>query len=227
MGKGNLRIQTVAAEGAILVGQASITVTDENNHVLYELTTDNTGHAPEISLEAPDISLTEEPYTARRRYALYNVTARAEGYRTAVYKGVMIFDTSTSILTINLEPLASGETQDVITYNIGGHALDDRNPPETQEEASLPNSQAFTEVHSQEGRSVSAQLLWEVTIPNFITVHLGRPEVYATNVRVPFIDYIKNVASHEVYDTWPEQALIANIYCIVSLTLNRVYTVIC
>ncbi len=61
-------------------------------------------------------------------------------------------------------------------------------------------------------------------IPETITVHLGTPDANAQNVTVPFIDYIKNVASSEIYPTWPENALRANIYAIISYVLNRVYT---
>ncbi len=61
-------------------------------------------------------------------------------------------------------------------------------------------------------------------IPEFITVHLGAPNSNAQNVRVPFIDYIKNVASSEIYPTWPENALRANIYAQISFALNKIYT---
>lgn len=61
-------------------------------------------------------------------------------------------------------------------------------------------------------------------VPQNITVHLGRPEQNAQNVTVAFSDYIKNVASNEIYPTWPENALRANIYAIISFALNRVYT---
>ena len=61
-------------------------------------------------------------------------------------------------------------------------------------------------------------------IPETVTVHLGRPEAAARNVTVPFIDYIKNVASSEIYPTWPENALRANIYAQISFVLNRIYT---
>ena len=61
-------------------------------------------------------------------------------------------------------------------------------------------------------------------IPDKITVHLGSPTSNAPNVTVPFIDYVKNVASSEIYPTWDEAALRANIAAIVSFALNRVYT---
>ncbi len=61
-------------------------------------------------------------------------------------------------------------------------------------------------------------------IPEYITVHLGSPSSDAPNVTVPFIDYVKNVASSEIYPTWEESALTANILAIISFALNRVYT---
>ena len=61
-------------------------------------------------------------------------------------------------------------------------------------------------------------------IPETITVHLGRPDAAAANVTIPFADYIANVASSEIYPTWPESALRANILAQISYTLNRVYT---
>lgn len=61
-------------------------------------------------------------------------------------------------------------------------------------------------------------------IPEFITVHLGPPSSDAENVTLTFADYIKNVASSEIYPTWPESALRANIYAQISFALNRVYT---
>ncbi len=61
-------------------------------------------------------------------------------------------------------------------------------------------------------------------IPETITVHLGRPEENAPNVTVPFMDYIMNVASSEIYPTWPENAIRANVYAQISYALNRIYT---
>ncbi len=62
-----------------------------------------------------------------------------------------------------------------------------------------------------------------ITVPEYIVVHLGRPESNAQNVTVSFPDYVKNVASSEIYPTWPEAALVANIYAIISFALNRIY----
>jgi len=68
-----------------------------------------------------------------------------------------------------------------------------------------------------------AEILYPI-IPENITVHLGAPSQNAENVTVPFADYVKNVASSEIYPTWPEEALRANIYAIISYALNRIYT---
>ena len=62
------------------------------------------------------------------------------------------------------------------------------------------------------------------TVPETITVHLGRPDEAAQNVTLPFLDYIANVASSEIYPTWPESAIRANMYAQVSFALNRVFT---
>lgn len=64
----------------------------------------------------------------------------------------------------------------------------------------------------------------EVTIPEFITVHLGDPDTQARNITIPFDKYIKNVASSEIYPTWPESSLRANILAQITFALNRIYT---
>ena len=60
-------------------------------------------------------------------------------------------------------------------------------------------------------------------VPNTIVVHLGKPDESAKNITVPFTDYIANVASSEIYPTWPKNALVANIYAIISFAMNRIY----
>ncbi len=64
----------------------------------------------------------------------------------------------------------------------------------------------------------------EVIVPSTITVHLGRPKEDAQNVTIPFVDYIKNVASSEIYPTWPEDSIRANVYAQVTFALNRIFT---
>jgi hypothetical protein len=210
VGKGYLQIKTVTANGAVLVGNVAITVTNGNKQVLHELTTDEYGNAPPIELDAPEKALMEDPNATEPPYYEYHLQVNAEGFTTLDYEGVMIFDTVTSILQIEMNPLVIGQEHAVINRHIGGHKLYERETPQ--------------QLESEQTIGPMPRILPEVTIPNFIRVHLGRETANVPNVSVSFINYIKNVASHEVYDDWPEQALIANIYCIISLTLNRVYT---
>ena len=211
MGKGFLRIQTATANGAIMVGNVLLTITNENNEFVYELRTDELGMAPDVLLDAPDEWYTEDPNAPGPPFTMYNLLVRAPGYTTMMYEGIMIFGSSTSIMNVNLEPVVIGQEQAVKHIYVGGHKLyntegEQQVDGEKQQKAPMP------------------RILPEVTIPNFIRVHLTRIEVPSTPVTVPFIEYIKNVTSHEIFDHWPEEAIRANVYCIVSLTLNRVYT---
>ncbi len=83
---------------------------------------------------------------------------------------------------------------------------------------------SMREARYQETPVDEPRVLRQVIIPNPITVHLGRPTAYASNVQVSFPDYVKNVASSEIYPTWPDASLRANIYAIITFALNRVFT---
>ena len=73
--------------------------------------------------------------------------------------------------------------------------------------------------------SPTQRVLPAVIVPDYITVHLGVPsDSNAQNVRVRFIDYVKNVTSSEIYPTWPTNSIIANVHIIVTFALNRIYT---
>ena len=212
MGKGYLKVQTLTANSGVIVGKVSITVSNENDQVLYEVQTDDMGMSVQMALDAPDKMFMEEPNPPVKPYATYKLVARAAGYATVLYEGVMIFDTSTSILNIEMDPLALGQERIVELRNIEGHKLYETTEPQ-QAAVSTPEI------------GIAPFVLPEVAIPNFIRVHLGREEnTSAPTVSVPYLTYIKNVTTHEIFDEWPEEAIIANVYCIVSLTLNRVYT---
>ena len=68
-----------------------------------------------------------------------------------------------------------------------------------------------------------AETISQPYIPAYITVHLGAPDAPAANVTLPFVDYIKNVASSEIYPTWSPSAIRANVLAQISYALNRVY----
>lgn len=95
-----------------------------------------------------------------------------------------------------------------------------------QDEMPSDNGMGFGQAPVRGGadREAGERILRQVVIPNPITVHLGKPGSYASNVQLSFSDYVKNVASSEIYPTWPENSLRANIYAIITFALNRVFT---
>jgi len=207
MGTGFLEVVTSCANGALPVPNARITIFNGNN-ILYEFTTDESGVSKIVPLAAPAVELTLDPNYTGVPYSICDVKAEAEGYTTVIVHGVEILDTETSILPIIMVP--SIENGSVVELDVNQHNL-------TSGEMRRMVAPTEEDYHSK--------VLDEVIIPEFITVHLGRPDnPNARNVRVPFTDYIKNSASHEIFSTWPAASLEANIYCIISLTLNRIFT---
>jgi len=204
MGTGFLKVVTSTANSALPVPNAKITIFNGDN-ILYELVTDESGSSETVPLEAPAVELTRDPDFYGVPYSICDVKAEAEGFTTIIVHGVEILDTETSVLPIDLPPSLEEGT--------------------TIEYASPPHNLVSGEQRAQEGPTESPRVLSEVIIPEYITVHLGRPDnPNARNVRVPFIQYIKNSASHEIYSTWPAASLEANIYCIISFALNRIFT---
>lgn len=221
MPTGNLVFILRSASGALPVDNGSITVTDESGAVVfYEfLTAASGGVSRTARLEAPDKSISLDSDTPTPLpYSRYNVSVFAEGrYRMQII-GVQVFENITAQLPIDLVPLPAGisspDDAEPIIIRIPEHILRGtaQTPSQTQ------NEPAFAE-------SIPAVTIGEgVFIPETVTVHLGAPNENAENVTVAFIDYIKNVASSEIYPTWPEESLRANILAQISLTLNRIYT---
>ncbi|MCL2578305.1 MAG: peptidoglycan-binding protein [Defluviitaleaceae bacterium] len=221
MGKGFLQIQTVTVLGSLPVPNVEITITDEQDVVLYNFKTDEFGFSPVAELETKDESLTEDPNFPGLRYRTYKSRVEKEGYVPVWIDGIMILDTSTSILRVEMTLVVPGNEGYIKHLHIGGHKLDN---PVTSEQQVEPQ-QVINETEGTQESGIAPFILPEVIIPNFIRVKLGREtNAAAPVVSVPYIEYIKNVTSHEIFDTWPEQTIIANVHCIVSFTLNRIYT---
>lgn len=209
-----------AATDALPINNAAITVTDESGAVVfYELlTAANGGVSRTARLESPPRDISLESDSIPIPYSRYNVLVRAVGWYKTEILGVQLFEGSRTQLPITLIPLPEGittpEELDTLIIRIPEHTL--RNSPPRAESESLPTAResAIPTVAIGEG----------VFIPETITVHLGAPDENAQNVTVPFTDYIKNVASSEIYPTWPKESLRANILAQISLTLNRIYT---
>ena len=214
MGKGFLEFHLTTGNFSTPVGHANILITDERGNTVYDIRTDECGCSKTVELNAPDVALTQVPQDERLPYATYHVTITAAGFKTYQLDNRRIFDTSTTVQELDMEPLDSfvRASDEIKVFDNGPHALTDKNMPIPRFRAAPPDL---------------SRVLPNVVIPEYITVHMGQMNNNnVKNVRVHFIDYIKNVASNEIFDTWSREAIIANIHCIVSFTLNRLYTVI-
>lgn len=208
MAIGYLIIQARTAHDAVPLSGVQIRILNKEGRGVYDLTTDESGETQAIPLETLNRDFSQNQYYTGTPYLSYDVYARAAGFNSLYVSDIPIFDGETAILPLTLLPMQ--ETQ--------------RTP--LQAEISVGNpAVAMKGERNQEGSTASSPyILRQVVIPNPITVHLGAPGSYASNVQVSFPDYVKNVASSEIYPTWPDAALRANIYAIITFALNRVYT---
>ena len=210
MGTGYLKVQTRTADGALAVGDARVMLFDEDGNLLYQAFTDANGDTQALPLPAPDVSLTLDPDYGKPAYSTWTVVVEKDGFADSRIVGVGIVDTSTAVLPVNMTPLPRGTLR--------------QNAPE-QEFDLPPLGLLANDTNQTGGESTNSRVLADVVIPDYITVHLGAPtNSAARNVRVRFIDYIKNVVSSEIYSTWPEDAIIANVHVVVTFALNRIYT---
>ena len=174
------------------------------------LRTDANGVTQTISLSAPPIELSLQPQ-ALQPYSEYTVFASAEGFESVNVSGNEILGNETAFLNIRMLPLARNNTAQ--SFTIGDHTLYGDYPPKIPE-PEIKNVSESGEI-----------VLSRVVIPEYVVVHDGPPsDRSAKDYYVPYKDYIKNVASSEIYATWPEATIIANILAIMSFTLNRVFT---
>lgn len=210
MAIGYLTIQARTAHDALPLPGVRVSVLDDEQNRIYELVTDESGETRRVALETMDKSYSQNENFTGTPYITYNVFAQAEGFEPISVSDIPIFDGESAHLPLVLVPQQGrerGQTQTQITVGAPAVTMEGEREPE-----------GFL----QSGES--PQVLRQVAIPNPITVHLGAPDAYASNVQVSFPDYVKNVASSEIYPTWPENALRANIYAIITFALNRVYT---
>lgn len=209
--QGTLRINVRSSRILIPISNARISVYGENGDAPIMLTTDISGETQPLTLSAPDEVLSQEP-SDTLPYSLYNLQIEADGYEPARINGVQIFAGSVAIQNVSLTPMemSTGEESEV---DIPPHQLNYEYPAKIPEAEIKPIEETGEIVLSR------------VVIPEYIIVHDGTPSnTQAKNYWVRYKDYIKNVASCEIYSTWPEATLYANILAIMSFTLNRVYT---
>lgn len=207
MAIGYLNIQARTAHDAVPLSGVQIRIFDFWGNSLYVLSTDENGETPTVPLETIDKSYSQNPYFSGNAFVSYHVLAQASGFNSLYVSDIPIYDGETAFLPVTLIPMQ--ETQ--------------RSPLQTEISIGKP-AVASHEMRHQEGDETEPRILRQVVIPNPITVHLGTPGSSARDVQVTFPDYVKNVASSEIYPTWPENALRANIYAIITFALNRVFT---
>jgi len=205
MGRGTVSFDVHTAGDALPVAGAQVNVYTPDGRALYRLQTDANGETPPVYLDAPDKSTTLQP--GGEAYSTYNVIVTHDDYITEIINGMEVLDTIEESQPVQLHPAYEGAPPSE-TIDVPGNALKQQ--------------------YYDNGRSLNQapppRVLSDVFIPQNITVHLGTPASNAENVVVPFNEYIKNVAASEIYATWPDASLEANILAQISLALNRVYT---
>lgn len=182
-------------------------LTENTNEVIDELITDSSGKTDIINLEAPPVEESRSSEVETRPYSIYKLRVRSSGFADNNIDGVQILATTVAEQNVFMMP----EERNIF---IPDHTLYGIFPAKIPEDEVKPLPPAAGEI-----------VLSRPMIPEFIVVHSGVPsDASAANYYVPFKDYISNVASCEIYSTWPYDCIKANVLAILSFTLNRVYT---
>lgn len=214
MDYGKLRVYVTTERQNRPVEGATVRITSENEpeNTIEEITTDQNGQTPEIELEAPPVEYSMQP-GANKPYSEYTIYITAPGYETMEVNGAEILSGELAIQNSRLIPVEPENPESAELFVIPDHTLWGDYPPKIEEDEIKPVNESGEIVLSR------------VVIPEYVVVHDGPPnDAGSQNYYVRYKDYIKNVASSEIYATWPEETLIANILAIQSFTLNRVYT---
>ncbi|MDR2047524.1 MAG: peptidoglycan-binding protein [Clostridiales bacterium] len=231
MGRGFFSVNVQTAGNALPVDGAYVRIFTRSGEVLYDTYTDKNGRTGVFTLYAPSAGVLVNREFKGVSYETYDVIISHAGYRTVTVRNAEIVDAERSILPVALHPVGRGQSgmrnggQNVgqsaarIDAADGADANEDAN-----EEIDIPPFGLLLPT-SQLQYTLPNRILKDVYIPEYLTVHLGTPNNNAArNVQVGFEDYIKNVASSEIFPTWPLNAILANIHCQVTFALNRIYT---
>ena len=216
MAQGYLQVDVVSDANSFPVQDADIVIarTEEPDEIIEETRTNSSGQTENLPLDAPPLELSLLPEETERPYAEYTIRITAPGFESFVVSGTEVLADVTSIQGIRLRPLSNvpaGEQTETVT--IPDHTLYGDYLPKIAESEIKPVIETGEIVLSR------------VVVPQTIVVHDGVPtNASAANYYVPYRDYIKNVASSEIYATWPRSTIVANVLAIMSFTLNRVYT---
>lgn len=211
--RGFLQVNVVNIENNFPIQNATISISAVGTpaSTLEQVSTNSSGQTENVELSAPPLEYSLRPGMGQP-YSEYQLQITAPGFKPATISGTEILPDATAIQPVRLEP----ETDPQPAQNpivIPEHTLYGSYPPKIAE----PEIQPIME----SGEIV----LSRVVVPETVVVHDGVPtNASAQNYFVPYRDYIKNVASSEIYATWPRSTITANVLAIMSFTLNRVFT---
>ena len=211
---GTLKVQVTSILNARPIVDATIriSITGAPEDEFYETQTNMVGQTEDIVLPTPSEKLSQEP-SAEMPYAEYNLQISAPSFETIEIVGVNVLANTLSIQNIVMVPIQQEISPTSSVYIIPPNTLYGDFPPKIAETETKPTNETGEIVLSR------------VVVPEYIIVHDGPPaDRSATDYYVKYKDYIKNVASSEIYATWPEATIIANVLAIQSFTLNRIYT---
>ncbi len=212
--KGQLQVNVTSEITSLPITGATISIsyTGVPESTLEEVSTDTSGQTEILDLASPPLEYSLNPAIEEQPYSEYTLEIRAPGYETMSIAGAEILPDVKAIQNVRLRP--DDQTgRDEQVFVIPGHTLYEEYPPKIAEDEIKPVNETGEIVLSR------------VVVPEYIVVHDGSPrDSTAKNYYVKYKDYIKNVASSEIYATWPADTIRANVLAIMSFTLNRVYT---
>lgn len=206
MATGRLQVQLYDQSQAVPVVSGRVVVSSDGE-VLYDVYTDNSGQTIEMELKAPPIEYSideNEP----QPYSTYTIQITAQGYKDIIINGAQVFADRTALQKVLMTPGTGQEVINVPPPVLWGD-YPEKEPEE--EEKPIPDETGFV-------------VLDNVVIPEYIVVKDGVPSGDGAIYYIPYKDYIKNVASSEIYSTWSDAAIRANVLAIQSFVLNRVFT---
>ncbi|MGL5379358.1 peptidoglycan-binding protein [Clostridium sp.] len=215
--KGRLKIQCFSGDTFIPVDKTKVTVSPsagyegESREIL--LTTNSMGVSDTIELDAPPFEYSQDPNIGKIPYSVYDIKVERDGFQPLLINGCQVFPEELALQNCNL--LETGNRSSRLeVIDIGPNRLNGDYPAKIPEEVDKPLPPPTGGV-----------VLPKPVVPEFIVVHTGSPSnTSAPNYKIPYKDYIKNVASSEIYSTWPDSTIRSNVYAIISFTLNRIYT---
>ena len=211
MGRLRVSVESRVNRDPVADARIAISYTGEPDSTFEELSTNESGQTEQIDLEAPPLEYSMEP-SETQPYAQYTIQITAEGYQPVTVNGIQVLSDQTAVQDIRLQPVGAAATwpDDIV---IPANTLFGNFPPKIEEAEIKPV------------RQTGEIVLSRVVVPEYVVVHDGAPtDTTATDYYIRYKDYIKNVASSEIYATWPDATIRANILAIMSFTMNRVYT---